>query len=71
MINSADSRRLDALANMLSEKNMNDFLICSENSLIAADNLRAALTNLNKAYDLMRQLVVAVEQQSSTSVREA
>lgn len=56
---------------MLAEKNMSDFLICSENSLMAADNLRAALTNLNKAHDLMQQLFVAVEGQSSTSLRES
>lgn len=56
---------------MPTDKNMSSLLICSENSLMAADKLRAALTNLNKAYDLMRQLIIAAESQSSTSTQES
>ena len=71
MMNSDERRRLAALINSVTNENLNNFRICSENSLIAADSLRSALTNLNKAYELMQQLLVMVQRQSATPAKES
>jgi len=71
MLNSAKRQRLAALTNSVANENMNNFRICSDNSLIAADSLRSALTNLKKAHELMQQLLVEVNRQIATSARES
>jgi hypothetical protein len=71
VMNSAVRRRLLTLLNSVANENMNDFRICSENSLIAADSLRSALTNLNKARDLMQQLLIDIKRADATSTRES
>lgn len=71
MMKSDDRRRLSAIINSLADENMNNFRICSENNLVAADNLRSALTNLNKAYERMQQLIVLIQQQSAIQGKES
>ena len=69
-MNFNDRARLSELIDTTSEKNMSIFLICSENSAMAADNLRAALTNLNNAHELMQQLLIAIRRELTTIAKE-
>jgi hypothetical protein len=46
-------------------------LMCSENNFMAADNLRSALTDLNKAYALIEQVLDEVRRQSATPSKES
>jgi hypothetical protein len=48
----------------------NCILVGSEMNFMAADDLRSTLTDLNKAYDLIEQLIIEVRRQNATTPKE-
>jgi hypothetical protein len=48
-----------------------DLLICSENSLIAADNLRAALVDLAESQAVLEEFLALVRPNPATSTKDS